>query len=24
VPSKTPGRYGTPCPGAGSTFNMKS
>ena len=23
-PSKTPGSYGTPCPGAGSTFNMKS
>ena len=24
VPSKTPGSYGTPCPGAGSSFNMKS
>jgi hypothetical protein len=23
-PSKTPGSYGTPCPGAGSTFSMKS
>ena len=24
VPSKTPGSYGTPCAGAGSTFNIKS
>ena len=24
VPSKTPGKYGTPCSGAGSSFNMKS
>ena len=24
VPSKTPGSYGTPCPGADSTFNIKS
>lgn len=24
VPNKTPGSYGTPCLGAGSTFNMKS
>jgi len=24
VPSKTPGSYGTPCPGAGSSFNLKS
>ncbi len=23
-PSKTPGSYGTTCPGAGSTFNIKS
>ncbi len=23
-PSKTPGSYGTPCAGAGSTFNIKS
>lgn len=23
-PSKTPGSYGTPCPGADSTFNIKS
>jgi hypothetical protein len=24
VPNKTPGSYGTPCPGAGSSFNMQS
>ena len=24
VPNKTPGSYGTPCAGAGSTFNIKS
>jgi hypothetical protein len=24
VPSKTSGSYGTPCAGAGSSFNIKS
>jgi len=24
VPNKTPGSYGTPCPGAGSSFSIKS